>query len=115
MTGSYPRRKGIYIMRDKNLLHIQLVLIYLGMRPCNRRFLGFSHSILIVSTLLSFNSGSVHYPVNAFKGLLVGLGGKSAAKLLLVNISVYPFSSPGLCLGRLLRPKDKLFNLEYGG
>lgn len=73
MTGSYPRRKGIYIMRDKNLLHILLTLLYLGMRPCNRRILGFGYSVLIVRTFLSFNGGSVHYPVNTPHSLNVWL------------------------------------------
>ena len=115
MTGSYPRRKGIYIMRDKNLLHILLTLLYLGMRPCKRRFLSFGYSVFVIRTFLSFNGGIVHYLVNTLKSVNVWLGRDPAAKLLLVNIPAYSLSSPGLCLGRLLRPEDKLSSVEYGG
>ena len=113
MTGSYPRRKGIYIMRDKNLLHILLTLIYLGMRPCIRRFLGFGNPVFVIRTFLSFNGGSVHYRVNTPHSLNVWLGRDPAAKLLLINVSAYSLSSPGLRLGRLLRPENEFVDVEY--
>ena len=63
------------------------MLLYLGMRPCNRRILGFCYPVLIIRTFLSFNGGIVHYPVNAPHSLNVRLGRNPAAKLLLINAS----------------------------
>lgn len=62
------------------------MLLYLGMRPCKRRILGFCYPVLVIRTFLSFNGGIVHYLVNALHSLNVWLGRDPAAKLLLINI-----------------------------
>ena len=91
------------------------MLLYLGMRPCKRRILGFGNPVLIIRTFLSLNGGIVHYTVNAPHSLNVWLGRHPAAKLLLINVSAYSFSATWFCLCRLLRPENKLSSVEYGG
>ena len=89
------------------------MLLYLGMRPCKRRILGFCYPVLIIRTFLSFNGGIVHYTVNTPHSLNVWLGRDPAAKLLLVNISAYSFSATWFRFCRLFRPENKLFSIEY--